>query len=166
MLSRYKLGLRFKVAVTLTSIILIALFTTSFTSYQQSKKIAEKKAIELQQSHLELIKHEIEAALNQHKNILMSLRDTPSIQAILHAIKEHGLDPKSNESLNIWKQRLATTFTAFLKNQPQYLQIRYIKNSGDELVRVERNHNNQVVITNDLALQNKSNSNYVSETIK
>mgnify|MGYP001577925447 CR=1 FL=1 len=77
MSGKFKLGLRFKVAFALTSLILLSLLATSYTSYQQSKKIAENKAIELQQSQLLLMQHEIEAALNEHQNILMSLRDTP-----------------------------------------------------------------------------------------
>lgn len=166
MLGKYKLGLRFKVAFALTSFILLSLLVTSYSSYQQSKQIAENKTIELQQSHLGLIKHEIQAALNEHQNILMSLRDTPPIQAIIRAIKDNGNDPASNETLEIWEHRLATIFSAFLKNHSQYMQIRYIKSSGEELVRVERTTNNQVKITSNTELQNKSSANYVTETVK
>lgn len=166
MVGKYKLGLRFKVAFALTSLILLSLLATSYTSYQKSKQIAENKAIELQQSQLQLLKHEIQAALNEHQNILMSLRDTPPIQAIIHAIKENGIDPEGNESLAVWQHRLSTIFSAFLSNHSQYLQIRYIKNSGEELVRVERTTNNQVEIASNTELQNKSTEKYVSETIK
>lgn len=166
MLGKYKLGLRFKVAFALTSFILLSLLATSYTSYQQSKTIAENKSIELQQSQQQLLKHEIEAALEQHQNILISLRDTPPIQAIIRAIKENGIDPASNEPLVVWQHRLATIFSAFVKNHSQYLQIRYIKSNGDELVRVELNANNQVKITSNTELQNKSTANYVTETIK
>lgn len=166
MLGKYKLGLRFKVAFALNTLLFLTLFTTSYTSYQQSKQMAENKAIELQQSQLKLLKNEIKSALKEHQNILMSLRDTPPIQAILRAIKNNGIDSENNEPLAIWQHRLNTIFSAFLNNNSQYLQIRYIKSSGEELVRVERNNKNQVKIASHTELQNKSTEEYVTETIK
>ncbi len=166
MFGKYKLGLRFKVAFALTSLILLTLLATSYTSYQKSKQISENKAIELQQSQLQLLRNEIKSALNEHQNILMSLRDTPPIQAIIRAIKDNGIDPENNESLAVWQYRLSTIFSAFLTNHSQYLQIRYIKNSGEELVRVERNSNDQVEIASNTELQNKSTAEYLTETVK
>ena len=166
MVGKYKLGLRFKVALALTSLIVLSLLATSYTSYQKSKQIAENKAIELQQSQQQQLKHEIISAVNEHKNILMSLRDTPPVQAILRAITNNGIDPESNESLAVWQQRLSTIFSAFVSNHTQYLQIRYIKSSGEELVRVERKTNNQVEIASKNGMQNKATAKYVTETIK
>lgn len=166
MFGKYKLGLRFKVAFALNTLLFITLFTTSYTSYQQSKQMAENKAIELQQSQLKLLKNEIKSALHEHQNILMSLRDTPPIQAILSAIKNNGIDSENNESLAIWRHRLNTIFSAFLNNNTQYLQIRFIKSSGEELVRVERDNKKQVKIASHTELQNKSTKEYVTKTIK
>ncbi|WP_077341185.1 response regulator [Pseudocolwellia agarivorans] len=166
MLGKYKLGLRFKVAFALSALLFLSLFTTGYTSYQQSKQIAENKAIELQQSQLKLLKIKIKSALNEHQNILMSLRDTPPIQAIIDAIKNNGIDSESNESLNVWQQRLNTIFYSFLNNHSQYLQVRYIKSNGEELVRVERKANNHINIASQSELQNKSAEKYVMETTK
>ncbi|XPF92602.1 response regulator [Colwellia sp. RE-S-Sl-9] len=166
MLGKYKLGLRFKVAFALNTLLFISLFTTGYTSYQQSQKIAENKAIEVQQSQLKLLKLKIKSALNEHQNILMSLRDTPPIQAIIDAINNNGTDSKSNESLKVWQQRLNTIFFSFVNNHSQYLQIRYIKSNGEELVRVERKANNRINIASQGELQNKSTEKYVVETIK
>ncbi|MCU7928073.1 MAG: cache domain-containing protein [Candidatus Thiodiazotropha sp. (ex Dulcina madagascariensis)] len=160
----YKLGLRGKITLSLGLMIFLSLLATSLTSYYQSQNVAKRKVMELEQSKLSLLKHGIEGALNEHRNILMSLQAVPAVQGIIRARANNGIDPISEDTLEIWLDRLSTIFTAFLLNHPQYLQLRYIDIDGNELVRVEKNGDVKVVSGD--ALQNKSGSLYVTETLK
>jgi len=162
----YKLGLRGKTTLVLTGLVFLALAAASLISYEQSKAVAERKVIELEESKFALFKHEIEGALDNHHKNLLSLHDVPPVQAILRALVHNNVDPESNDSLQTWRQRLTTIFTAFLANHPEYLQIRYIGASGNELVRVQTNADGHVANVPEAALQNKSASLYVSETLK
>ncbi len=162
----YKLGLRGKTTLVLGGLLFFVLIIISFTSYWQSKSVAEHKVIELEQSKFSVLKHEIEGSLDHHHRNLLSLRDVPPIQAIIRARANNGIDPESGDTLQEWRQRLTTIFRAFLANHSEYQQIRYLDDAGDELVRVQVGTDGGVVVVADDALQNKSDSLYVSETIK
>ncbi len=162
----YKLGLRGKTTFVLGGLIFLVLIVTSFTSYWQSQNVAEQKVIELEQSKFSVLKHEIEGALNNHRKNLLSLHDVPPIQAIIRARANNSIDPKNGNTLQEWRNRLKTIFGAFLANHPEYQQIRYIAAAGDELVRVQAGADGEVIVVADDKLQNKSDSLYVSETLK
>ena len=163
---RYKIGLRGKTTLVLGGLIFLALIITSFSNYWQSKSVAEHNVIELEQSEFSVFRHEIESTLNYHQNNLMSLHDVPPIQAIIRARANHGVDPESGDTLEMWRRRLATIFVAFLKNHPDYYQIRYIDVIGDELVRVQAVAEGGVMVVDGDKLQNKSDTLYVNEAIK
>ncbi len=163
---RYKLGLRGKTTLVLGGLIFLVLIVTSVASYWQSQNVAEQKVIELEQSKFSVLKHEIEGALNNHHKNLLSLHDVPPILAIIRARANNGVDPENGDTLLEWRKRLITIFGAFLTNHPEYLQIRYIDAAGDELVRVQSDADGNMLVVADDELQNKSDSLYVSETIK
>ena len=163
---RYKLGLRGKTTLLLGGLIFFVLIVTNFTSYWQSKGVAELKVFELEQSKLSLLKHEIEGSLENHQRNLLALHDVPPIQAIIRASANNGVDPESGDTIQVWRKRLKIIFRAFLENHPEYQQIRYIDVAGDELVRIQAGTDGNVVVIADDKLQNKSDSSYVSKTLK
>jgi len=166
MKKHYQVGLRGKTAFVLGGLIFFALIFTSFISYKQSKSVVEDIAIELEQSKFALLKHEIENTLNNHRKNLLSLHDVPPIQSILRARANNNVDPQNGDTLQEWRQRLMVIFGAFLSNHPEYQQIRYIDAAGNELVRVQAGSGRDVVMVAEDKLQNKSDSPYISETIK
>ena len=163
---RYKLGLRGKTTLVLGGLIFFVLFIISYTSYQQSRSVAEHKVIELEQSKFSVLKHEIKSSLDNHNKNLLTLHDVPPIQAIIRARANNGVDPENGDTLQQWLNRLTIIFSAFLKNHPEYQQLRYIDAAGDEMVRVQAGADGNVVVIAKNELQNKSDSLYVSETIK
>lgn len=162
----FQIGLRGKTTLVLGGVIFLMLIIISSVSYYQSKSVVEQKIIELELSKLSLLQHEIEGILHGHRNNLLSLHDFPPIAAIIRARANNNIDPQSGNTLQTWRQRLITTFGAFLQNHSEYFQIRLIDTSGDELVRVEKNQHGDVEITTEDNLQNKADSLYVSETLK
>ena len=97
----------------------------------------------------------------ENKDMLHFLFSTPPVQGITRAINNQGIDPFDGTTIKQWKNRLETIFSAFITNNPEIRQIRYITklNSGRELVRVER-QDNKVVILSDGLLQNKQETDY------
>jgi len=162
----FKLGLRGKTTIALGGLIFLVLSVISSISYWQSVTVVEQKVMELEQSKLSVLKHEIEGTLNNHLKNLLSLQDVPPVQAILHARANNDIDPVSGDSLKVWRNRLETIFSAFLDNHPEYIQIRYIDAAGKEMVRVEKSSHGVVTVAADSALQNKSDSDYVTQTLR
>ncbi len=165
MSNRYKLGLRGKTTLVLSGLICLVLIVTSFASYWQSKSVAEQKVIEFEQSKFSLLKYEIEGVLRNHHQNLLTLHDVSPIQAIVRARANNGIDPESEDTLQQWKSRLITTFKAILEHYPEYQQVSYIDAAGDELIRVQADANGDVKVVADTELQNKSGSDYVSQTL-
>ena len=166
MKDRYKLGLRGKTTLLLGSLICAVLIIIGLTNYRQSQNAIELKVMELEQSKLLLLKHEIENSLSNHNRNLLSLHDVPPIQAIIRARANNGIDPHSGDSLQEWNNRLTTIFMAFLKNHAEYQQIRYIDADGNEMIRVQSGVDGKAIAITDDQLQNKSGSPYVGETLK
>ncbi|MDU0112871.1 ATP-binding protein [Psychrosphaera aquimarina] len=103
----------------------------------------------------------INKRFNENKSTLHFLFSTPPVRGITRAINNEGIDPFDGTTTKQWKNRLETILSAFITNNPEIRQIRYITklNSGRELVRVER-QNNKVVILSDGLLQNKQQTDY------
>ncbi len=166
MAKKFKFGLQRKVTLGLALMLTISLLVTSTLSYIQSQRVAERKVIELEETQLAVLQHEIQGSLQQHQNILLSLRDVPPIQAVLRARLHNGVDPESGDSLKVWKNRLSTTFSSFVFNHPQYLQIRYIDSDGNEMVRVQADSNGNPEKVTESSLQNKASELYVKQSLK
>ena len=166
MVRKSQFGLRGKVTLGLAFILVTSLLVTSLSSYLQSQQVAERKAIELEKNKLDVLNHIIQGSLKSHQNTLLSLKEVPALQAILRAQLNNGVDPQSGDSLITWKKRLQSIFSAFIANKIEYLQIRYIDDNGDEIVRVQMNEHNKVEAVSDDLLQNKANELYVIQTLK
>lgn len=141
------------------------LIASSLGNYLQSRNIAERKAIEVEQGQLTELRHQIEDSLQTHHQNLLALHDVPPIQAILRAADNDGIDPLSNDTMQEWRGRLAVIFTAFLDSHPAYLQLRLIGADGNEQVRVQSS-TGEAYDTPIEELQNKSDSLFVTETLK
>lgn len=151
--------------MALGGLFLLALVTISLVNFLLSRNISEQKVIELERSRLSFVQQEIESELKNQQLNLLSLRDMPPVQAIIRARSNNGIDPESGNTLQEWREHLIVIFSAYLANHPDYNQIRYIDVKGGELVRVQKENDSIVVVSED-ELQNKSDSLYVSEAIK
>lgn len=162
----YKLGLRGKSTLVLGAFLFLSLFVSNLINYWQSRNIAEAQVIEVEQGKIDLLKHAIEGALHSHHKNLLTLRDVPPIKAILRARSNNDVDPENGDTLDQWRQRLNIIFTSFIEHHTDYQQVRYIDNSGNELVRVQLTPDNTLEVVKQADLQNKSAHLYVSETLK
>jgi methyl-accepting chemotaxis protein len=106
----------------------------------------------------------INAFFNGVSDDVLFLSKTPPIQGIIKAKVGGGVDPQGSSN-NAWVEQLQTTFSAMMEQKRHYMQLRYIDEQGNELVRVDSDGTNIKVIPK-ADLQNKADRPYFSETMK
>lgn len=109
----------------------------------------------------------IKAEIQELINDIVFLSKVPPIKGIMRSELNKGTDPTDLSTSLQWKARLNQIFSAMLSTKNKYLQIRYVglADKGKELVRVEKNIENGLIVT-DPSLQSKKNEFYFSEILK
>lgn len=117
-------------------------------------------------SETKLITNDIGNALEKISNDVKLISNTPPIEGIIRSYQNSGEDVMEQSTLPLWKKRLSAIFTAILKVNPYYTQIRYIgiADDGKEIVRVNRTRG-EIYAVPDVALQNKGNRSYFEHGI-
>jgi methyl-accepting chemotaxis protein len=109
-----------------------------------------------------------EEIVNSLKNLsydILFLSKTPPIQGLIRAREGNGVDRPNNSTYQNWIDRMQSTFSSMMEVKPYYMQLRYIDEKGNELVRVDTDGTNIKVIP-DSQLQNKADRDYFSATMK
>ena len=106
----------------------------------------------------------IDAFLTGINEDVLFLSQVPPIQGIIRARANGGNDPQDNSSYDEWAGRLQEIFTSMMEEKSYYMQLRYIDESGEELVRVDSDGTTVTPIPNN-ELQNKGDRGYFTETI-
>ncbi|NET15226.1 MAG: methyl-accepting chemotaxis protein [Okeania sp. SIO1H6] len=108
-----------------------------------------------------------ENIINNLENIgydVLFMSKVPPIQGIVRARNNNGIDPKGNSTYDVWRERLSIIFIEFMQTKPYYMQLRYLDESGNEMVRV--NSDGLIVKTiPEEQLQNKAKREYFIETM-
>jgi diguanylate cyclase (GGDEF)-like protein/PAS domain S-box-containing protein len=140
------------------------LWLSEFDNHRRTDLLGHRGA-ELQDS-MRLHASQIGQAVETLRQDTLFLARTPPVSGIVRASRNHGIDPRDNNPIETWRQRLREIFTAFATAHPAYFQIRYIgiADGGRELVRAER-QGDHVVAVADPALQQKGDRDYFIETV-
>jgi len=96
---------------------------------------------------------------------ILFLSKVPPIQGIVRARNNQGIDPKDNSTYALWVERLSVIFTAFMEAKPYYMQLRYLDENGNEMIRVDFDGLTIKTIPKE-QLQNKAEREYFTETMK
>jgi methyl-accepting chemotaxis protein len=96
---------------------------------------------------------------------VLFLSKSSQIQGLIRANDSGGVDPKTNTSYNAWIEQLQTTLVGLMEAKPSYMQLRYLDEKGNEIVRVDSDGTNVKVIPK-AKLQNKADRPYFSETME
>lgn len=93
---------------------------------------------------------------------------TPPIQGIIRSKANYDIDPISDSTLNQWRHRLENIFLSIMKQNKSYTQMRYIgiEDNGREIVRVNRDNQENLKIVPLQKLQRKGNESYFAEALK
>lgn len=160
-----KFGLKGKTVIGLGALMLVALLVMGGATYYQGITLAVNESLESTGKNIEKDTVEIENFVNRSKDDLMVVSDTPPIHGIIRARDNAGIDPLTGDKTEYWYARLEQIFSAFLKYHPEYYQLRYIDERGDELVRVDL-IGKTIRNTPRKELQNKALYPCFTETIK
>ncbi|MBD0261800.1 MAG: methyl-accepting chemotaxis protein [Tolypothrix sp. Co-bin9] len=107
----------------------------------------------------------ISAFLNGISDDILFLSKTPPVQGIIRSQADGGVNQQGNSSDNTWIGQLQSIFSAMMEQKPHYMQLRYIDEKGNELVRVDSDGTNIKVIPKT-ELQNKGDRPFFLDTIK
>ncbi|MDO3386241.1 ATP-binding protein [Gilvimarinus sp. SDUM040013] len=104
----------------------------------------------------------IEGELEEARAAVDFISQLPPIQGMVRASRAGGVDPYDGTEYRQWVLRLQTIFDAYIRANPDVLQVRYIgfANNGRELVRAERRQGGVTLVPESL-LQEKGNRMYM-----
>lgn len=160
-----KFGLKWKTIIGLGLLLSSALLIMGGMIYYHSMHLVINELLNENDRAVEKETIAIESFLKSSKDDLMVLASTPPIQGIIRAKDNSGLDPLTRDKTEYWEARLTQIFGALLKYHPEYCQVRYLDEKGDELVRANLT-GEKIWITPRQELQNKGQDSYFTETMK
>ncbi|MFD1697154.1 ATP-binding protein [Roseibium aestuarii] len=124
------------------SVLLTAVVTGSL-AYVRIQGVVHDQGETILAGDTRLVAVRFERAFASIAKDLRTIAGTPPIRGIQRAMANGGRDPLDGSELDDWRHRLETIFTAIMRSDPSYFQIRYIgvQDAGRELVRVDRVEN-------------------------
>ena len=137
--------------------------SSGYSLYRSNQVLSETIATEMQLQGSMSSKN-IHTVFDAIYGDVLYLSKTPPIQGMIRARENKGIDPLDQSTYDSWNGRLSTIFESFIESRNYYDQVRYIDETGQELVRVH-NENGQVVTVPANQLQNKSGSDYMAKTL-
>ncbi len=160
-----KLGLRTRTVAMLGVLVLLALVAMGATNYFYGSRLAIQKTLGVSKEKMTNDALLIGTRVVDKKADLIIMREVPPVQGIIRAKDNGGIDPETGDKSEYWDTRLEQIFTAFLKGNPEYQQLCYLDEQGNELVRVDRIEKAMKITPRD-KLQNKVKQPFVTETIR
>jgi methyl-accepting chemotaxis protein len=159
-------SLNVRLTIILVLIALIPLVTIAAVSYVQARQALEEGALREVSVSTKASAQEIQAFLGgQFEADALSLSQSPLLQGIIRTKDDNGLDPQFNYAYEVWVERLNQTLIPMAEHKKFYQQLRYLDETGQELVRVDFDGQQAIVISGD-ELQDKSSRDYFQETMK
>ena len=130
--------------------------------------------IQARQIFLERLLSEADVTVAQEAREIEGVLDTFTAQANLVSLyspiqgiiraNETGVDPEDGSTREQWAGQLESIFSSIIRTEQDVFQLRYIDQSGQEVVRVDTVAGLPVVVGGD-ALQNKSDRAYFQEAL-
>lgn len=163
--SGMEMGLKWKSIIGLGALLVAAFLIMGGAIYYQAMTLAIDGLLESTGKNIEKDTMEIEAFVERARGDLMVMANTPPVQGIIRARDNGGIDPLTGDRTEYWYARLEQIFSAFIKYHPEYYQLRYLDEKGDEIVRADLK-GNKIRIAPCKELQSKAHYPYFGETLK
>ena len=142
---------------------------TSFWVITNANKVIAQSIITTQYAHIHILKHYLESFLMTVANDLLFLAQSSPLQTYLElryqmSILTHSEPAIPTTELEKKRQSLAAEFLLFSRHHGIYDQIRYLDETGQEIVRINSNGTVSQIVA-DKELQNKADRYYFKETM-
>ena len=164
---KIKLAAKFSFGIFLVSGIGVLLF--AYLSYSQISQYFKANLLHHLSVELESDANDIASALKSIKQDVRAISDSEEIKGFIRAYKnKFHYDAVENIKLEDWEERLSREFLTYIKQNESYFQIRFIgvDNKGKELLRIDKNNNNELVKIKKESLQHKGLKKYFTDTIE
>ena len=148
--------IRTKLAIGFLLVALVPVLIIGIYAVQTSIEILHKQELDVQIEKVNTFKHYIETFLISTKKDLIFLSNSYPLQNYLN------LYQIKSELLITAKQAIEKEFLAFAESRSIYYQIRYLDETGQEIIRIDTSNKKSSIIKN---LQNKKQRYYFAETV-
>ena len=110
--NKFQSSLGLRLTVMFIAVSLIPIVIVGLLSYQRASGSLQDLA--LQTLNLEAKGTSVETItfVEQFSADILAMSDTPPVQAIIRAVDNGGIDPKSDDSFEVWVNRLTQIFRA------------------------------------------------------
>lgn len=160
----HKKTLKLKLNIAFIVIFLIPALSIGIFSYNKISTSLESSISSRELSNLGEYQSRIQSFLDTSKQDVLFISKTPPAQGIIRAKNSADkIDHQTNSTYQQWINRYQTIFASLMQSKNQYMQLRFIDENGNELVRVDQNNGQSVKIAGN-QLQNKSKTGYFRET--
>lgn len=159
-------SIRRKIIFGFLIILFIPLSILSYINFNISSDALLDSTLDNVEGNLDHIFEEFYFRINIFKEDVLFLSETPPIQGIIRVKDNKGIDPLDGSTDKLWRERLGIIFAEKAKVSGNYIQIRYLDEKGNELVRVDSDFGGEnIEIISEDKLQNKADRYYFYETM-
>ena len=162
-----KLTIIYKLSLSAVLLVLISVGIIGGLFYNKTTDLLVQHALENIAAEISETGSQLQTHIDHQRRDTLFIARTPPIQGMLRAFKNNNYDEKDKSTYRQWEKRVQEIFIGILKSKPNYLQIRFLNHNGQELINVHHKYNsNEFHVHSKESLQNKSNSDYVKDTLK
>ncbi len=162
------LGLATRIALAAGLVGLLSIVALTWFVYRGSEEILLERDTQRLASSVEVSADRLRSRIEFARQDSLLLTKVPPVIGTFRAMANGGVDPQDGSTEKLWRDRLATIFAGMLEARPEYVQVRLIDfgNRGQEIVRVDRRRDGNILRIPQAQLQSKIDRPYVQETRK
>lgn len=158
-------GIAFKFsALCIGLVIITSLVLVTKISRDSNQSLIERELQRLQ-SQLEFREVNLLSKVELLKSNVQSLTRAPTLIALAGDSGQLDQIFRDTHSRNHLKRAVEQLFLWHLRDNPAFYQIRYLDETGKEIVRAETKTNGDIVLVEEADLQNKGKTDYFNKTI-
>jgi signal transduction histidine kinase/CheY-like chemotaxis protein len=154
-------SIRTQLTFSFLLVALIPLLIIGFYAIQTATNALRQQELNDQAAIVENLKRDIETFFASTKNDIVFLSQSQPLARYLTLRSTYPNSPSVEEA----RQGIEQEFLAFSRSQGIYYQVRYLDETGQEVVRIERNGLNTQVVA-QTQLQNKAHRYYFKDTMQ
>ncbi len=153
-------NIRTKLIAAFLLIVLVPLIGTALYGNWITSRVISERVIESSRNDVRLYAGQVVSFLNHVRSDVLYLAHISSLEQLLAAQAE-----EDEAAFALWREQLEQDFLIFSAARPEYYQVRYIANDGQEVARVDFDGRNSYIIPQE-ALQNKAQRYYFQEAMQ
>ena len=159
------IGIGYKIVIVVALAAILPLAAVGYYANVKSSKAMEDNSLATMAFEVKEVADSIKTFLDVVRQDAIFLETVPPIQGIVRARDNGGYDQRGKSTYQQWVNRLGVIYAGFGKAKPYYLQLRYLNEAGDEMVRVDfEDGRAKIIPAKDL--QNKARTTYFTDTMK